>query len=211
MRLRLVTVEANENGDEMRKESEFIGISDFLSVAEVLNNHNEKFHHFEIQCLRSSAKKEEWLGMDMPCAFVPKELRHLYGTDNLQSSIMAQIGLQVDKEDIYPVTILGGFDWFLIPFSMEEAVTCTMLELSVHYLDDVKSGQRIRTLGACMHHPTIQGEKIPDIDFKSLNFVDAIIDDYTNFGVLQDIKDPKSPYLEPLIMLLKMRRRKQND
>lgn len=212
MRYRLFTL-VKEDGDCMVLEkSSFRGVNDFLDGAQMMRKRNSRLHHFEMLCShsRKDIENEQWLGIDLSSApSVPMELHHLYGVDNLPDSIKAQFGLQARGEDTYPVTVVGGFDWFLIPCAIEvfegTIVECTMLELRVRYLDDTVTGQRLRTLGACMHQPRINGSAVSDIDLRSLSYVDAIIDDHSDYWLLQDMDDPKAPYLEPLAMMLELR------
>lgn len=94
----------------------------------------------------------------------------------------------------------------MIPFEIEvlegTTIDCTMLELDMRYINDVHTGQRVRVLGACLHSPKIKGISIADIDLRNLHYVDAILDDHSDYWLLQDMDDPKAPYLEPLAMLL---------
>ena len=211
MRYRLFTIKMDEGDRIVLEKSSFLRVNDFLDAVQMMKKRNDRFHHFEILCShsRSDVEKEQWLGIDLSSAStVPMELHHLYG-DNLSDSIKAQIGLQAIEKDIYPVAVVGGFDWFLIPCAIEvlegTIVDCTMLELRVRYLDDTVTGQRLRTLGACMHQPRINGSAVSDIDLRSLSYVDAIIDDHSDYWLLQDMDDPKAPYLEPLAMMLELR------
>lgn len=210
MRYRLFTV-VKEDGDCMVLEkSSFLRVNDFLGAVQMMKKRNDRFHHFEILCSHSlsDVEKEQWLGIDLSSAStVPMELHHLYVVDNLPDSIKAQFGLQARGEDTYPVTVVGGFDWFLIPCALElygeTKVECTMLELRARYLDDTVIGQRLRTLGARLHQPRINGSAVSDIDLRSLSYVDAIIDDHSDFWLTHDMADPKAPYLEPLAMMLR--------
>lgn len=207
MRYRLFTVMADEGDRMMLEKSSFFSVNDFLDAAELMRKRNDRLHHFEMLCSRRDIINEQWLGIDLSSApVVTKELHHLYGVDNLPDSIKAQFGLQARGEDTYPVTVVGGFDWFLIPCALElhgeTKVECTMLELKARYLDDTVTGQRLRTLGACLHQPRINGSAASDIDLRSLSYVDAIIDDHSDYWLAQDLDDPKAPYLEPLEMLL---------
>lgn len=210
MRYRLFTVVKEEGDSMVLEKSSFRGVNDFLDGAQMMRKRNSRLHHFEMLCSRGEVKKEQWLGIDLSSTpSVPMELHHLYGVDNLPDSIKAQFGLQARGEDTYPVTVVGGFDWFLIPCALElygeTKVECTMLELDVRYINDVHTGQRVRVLGACLHSPKIKGISIADIDLRSLSYVDAIIDDHSDYWLLQDMDDPKAPYLEPLEMLLATR------
>ena len=215
MRYRLVTIRDGEGDGEVLVKQSFASINDFLDAAETMKKQSDRLHHFEMLCSRGDDENEQWLGIDLSSApSVPMELHHVYGVDNLPDSIKAQIGLQARGEDTYPVTVVGGFDWFLIPCALEisegTTIDCTMLELDVRYINDVHTGQRVRVLGACLHSPKIKGISIADIDLRSLSYVDAIIDDHSDYWLLQDMDDPKAPYLEPLEIFLAARLKEES-
>ena len=215
MRYRLFTIKMDEGDSMVLEKTSFLRVNDFLDGAQMMRKRNGRLHHFEMLCSRGDVENEQWLGIDLSSApSVPMELHHVYGVDNLPDSIKAQFGLQVSNGDVYPVTVVGGFDWFLIPCALElhgeTKVECTMLELKARYLDDTVTGQRLRTLGACMHQPRINGSAVSDIDLRSLSYVDAIIDDYSDYWLAQDMDAPKAPYLEPLAMLLEARLKEES-